>query len=72
MQLDVVLGIPGKRIQGYGFYALAAIENTGEQDAVVVATRFGAKHCDPEHPAAAARQNLLHGACTRHAVADHD
>jgi hypothetical protein len=70
MQLDAVLLVPVERIDENFARVLGAAENVREQDAVIVAIGLVAEHDDFELPRAAARDHLLDGARSGHAISD--
>src|SRR6266851_2998714 len=71
VQPDVVLLVPGERIDEDVGGLVALGENAGEQDAVVVAVGLVAEHGDLPARAAAPREQLLDETRAGHPVPDH-
>ena len=71
VQEDLVLHVPGKRVQKNLFFLIRTVQHIGKQNAIVVSGRLVAEHGDVELVRAAAGQNLFHGSGARHPVSDH-
>ncbi len=70
MQRNVVLAIPGERIQKNLALPLAAVQHVRKQNAVVISVWLVAIHRDIETIRAPARQDLFDRACAGHSVSD--
>ena len=68
-QADVVLLVPGQRIEENFLFLIRSIEDVGQQDAIVVARRFITEHGDIELVGATALEDLLDGARACHSIA---
>ena len=69
MQTNVVVAIPGQRIDEDVGCLLASVQDVAQQNAVVVAVRLGAEHDDVEL-VRGSLQDFFNYASSRHSIAD--
>src|SRR4051812_41838696 len=71
MESDVAFGIPGKRVEKDLIHTLGAVEDVGQENAIVITVWFSAKHRDGE-ALPIALENFVNHSCSRHPIANDD
>ncbi len=72
MEPDIIVLVPGERVDEDVLRVMAPGEHAREQDPVIVTVGLVTEHDDVEAVAAAAPEELLHEARPGHSVADDD